>query len=172
MPPVSDGERIEPDVEEQDEERSERENRRMIELLQELRVALVGVQVMFAFLLTVPFTQQFAQLTEFQRMTYYVTLLCAATASAFLIAPTAHHRVLWRRRQKHKLIVVGNTLTLIGLAFVAAAMTGVILLITDVLFKQTTVVIATACSAALFVVLWYLYPLSRVIRGKAEETHP
>src|ERR671928_262910 len=120
------------------EEERERENRRMIELLQELRVALVGVQVMFAFLLTVPFTQQFAKITGFQRMTYYVTLLCAAAASAFLIAPTAHHRVLWRRHQKHQLIVVGNTLTLIGLAFVAAAMTGVILLITDVLFKEPT----------------------------------
>jgi high-affinity Fe2+/Pb2+ permease len=154
-----------------EEERSERENRRMIELLQELRVALVGVQVMFAFLLTVPFTQQFSKITGFQRMTYYVTLLCAAAASAFLIAPTAHHRVLWRRHQKHKLIVVGNTLTLIGLGFVAAAMTGVILLITDVLFKSPTVVIVTAGSAALFVSLWYLYPLALRLRGDAEERH-
>ncbi|HKP90137.1 MAG TPA: DUF6328 family protein [Thermoleophilaceae bacterium] len=162
-------ERIERDAE--DEERSERENRRMIELLQELRVALVGVQVMFAFLLTVPFTQQFAKVTEFQRMTYFVTLLCAAAASAFLIAPTAHHRVLWRRHQKHRLIAVGNTLTLIGLGFVAAAMTGVILLITDVLFKATTVVIVTTCFAALFVCLWYLYPLARRFAGDAGEQH-
>src|SRR5919202_4168172 len=147
------------------EQQSERENRRMIELLQELRVALVGVQVMFAFLLTVPFTQRFAQVTEFQRMTYFVTLLCAAAASAFLIAPTAHHRVLWRRHQKHSLIVVGNKLTLMGLGLVAAAMTGVILLITDLLFKEATVVIVTAASAALFVSLWYLYPLTRRLRG-------
>jgi hypothetical protein len=164
-----DEDRVERDAEE--EQRSERENRRMIELLQELRVALVGVQVMFAFLLTVPFTQQFAKVTVFQRMTYFATLLCAAAASAFLIAPTAHHRVLWRRHQKHKLIVVGNRLTLIGLGFVAAAMTGVILLITDLLFKQGTVVIVTAASAALFVSLWYLYPLTRRLSGDAEERH-
>jgi amino acid transporter len=164
-----DDERTERDTEEDD--RGERENRRLIELLQELRVALVGVQVMFAFLLTVPFTQQFAKVTGFQRMTYFVTLLCAAAASAFLIAPTAHHRVLWRRHQKHQLIVVGNTLTLIGLGFVAAAMTGVILLITDVLFKEATVVIVTAGSAGLFVSLWYIYPLTRRLRSDTEDPH-
>jgi Family of unknown function (DUF6328) len=154
-----------------EEERSERENRRMIELLQELRVALVGVQVMFAFLLTVPFTQRFTSVTEFQRMTFFVTLLCAAAASAFLIAPTAHHRVLWRRRQKHRLIVVGNRLALVGLGFVAAAMTGVILLITDLLFRAATTVIVTAASAGLFVSLWYLYPLARRLSGATEEPH-
>src|SRR5919198_1496329 len=111
------------------EQERELESRRMIELLQELRVALVGVQVMFAFLLTVPFTQRFATVSEFQRMTYFATLLCSAAASAFLIAPTAQHRMLWRRHQKHQLLVLGNSLTLIGLALVAAAMTGVILLI-------------------------------------------
>jgi cation transport ATPase len=168
MPGVSD-ERIERDAD--DEERSERENRRMIELLQELRVALVGVQVMFAFLLTVPFTQQFSKVTELQRTVYFVTLLCAAAASAFLIAPTAHHRLLWRRHEKHRLIVVGNTLTLIGLGLVAAAMTGVILLITDVLFKTATVVIVTAGAAGLFVSLWYLYPLTRLFAGDAGERH-
>jgi hypothetical protein len=152
-------------------EERERENRRLIELLQELRVALVGVQVMFAFLLTVPFTQQFAKVTPFQRMTYFVTLLCAAAASAFLIAPTAQHRMLWRRHEKHELIVVGNKLTLIGLAFVAAAMSGVILLITDVLFRTPTVIVVTAGSAALFVSLWYLYPLARRLSGEADEQH-
>jgi cation transport ATPase len=152
-------------------EDQERESRRMIELLQELRVALVGVQVMFAFLLTVPFTQRFAQVTPFQRMVYFVTLLCAAAASAFLIAPTAQHRMLWRRHQKHRLLLAGNTLTLIGLGFVAAAMTGVILLITDVLFRTSTVVTVTAGFGALFVALWYLYPLSRRITGQADEPH-
>jgi hypothetical protein len=156
--PESDGER-------------ELESRRMIELLQELRVALVGVQVMFAFLLTVPFTQRFAKVTEFQRMTYFVTLLCSAAASAFLIAPTAQHRMLWRRHEKHDLIVVGNKLTLVGLGFVAAAMAGVILLITDVLFKATTVVIVTALFALLFVSLWYLYPLARRLKSDADEPH-
>jgi hypothetical protein len=153
------------------QDQREVDSRRMIELLQELRVALVGVQVMFAFLLTVPFTQRFAQVTEFQRTVYFVTLLCAAAASAFLIAPTAQHRMLWRRHEKHQLIVLGNTLTLVGLALEATAITGVILLITDVLYKGTMVVVVTAAAAALFASLWYLVPLARRLRGDAEEQH-
>lgn len=153
------------------QDQRELESRRMTELLQELRVALVGVQVMFAFLLTVPFTQRFAQVTEFQRTVYFMTLLCAAAASAFLIAPTAQHRMLWRRHEKHQLIVLGNTLTLVGLALEATAITGVILLITDVLYKGTTVVVVTAAAASLFVSLWYLVPLARRLRGDAEEQH-
>jgi hypothetical protein len=155
----------------EDEEERERENRRMIELLNELRVALTGVQVMFAFLLTVPFTQRFAQVTEFQRIAYFTTLLCAATAVAFLIAPTAHHRILWRRHQKHQLIVIGNSLTIAGLAFLALAMSGVILLITDVLFKTTTVVVVTAAVAGLFATLWYIAPLIRRMRLPEDEVH-
>jgi uncharacterized protein DUF6328 len=149
-------------------EYEERESRRLLELLNELRVALTGVQIMFAFLLTVPFTQRFATVTEFQRDVYFVTLLCAAAATALLISPTAHHRILFRRHQKHQLIVLGNTLTIIGLGFLALAMTGVILLITDVLFKTTTVVIVTSAAAATFVTLWYVMPLARRLKTSNE----
>ena len=151
------------------EEEQERENRRLMELLNELRVALTGVQVMFAFLLTVPFTQRFAQVTEFQRITYFATLLCAAVAVAFLIAPSAQHRILFRRHQKHQLIMIGNRLTIVGLAFLAVAMTGVVLLITDVLFKTTTVVVVTAGVACLFATLWYAIPLARRLRPDADK---
>lgn len=150
-------------------EEQERENRRMLELLNELRVALTGVQVMFAFLLTVPFTQRFAQVTEFQRLVYFSTLLCAAAAVAFLIAPTAQHRILFRRHQKHQLIVRGNFLTIVGLAFLAVAMIGVVLLITDVLFKTTTVVVVTVATASLFATLWYVIPFARRLRMGADE---
>ena len=153
------------------EEEWERENRRLIELLNELRVALTGVQIMFAFLLTVPFTQRFAQVTEFQRYVYFVTLLCAAVASAVLIAPTAQHRMLFRRHQKRQLVLLGNTLTLVGLGFIAVAMTGVILLITDVLFKTGTVIVVTAAVAAMFATLWYLIPLSRRLKMDRDEPH-
>ena len=154
-----------------DGDHREREHVRMLELLQELRVALTGVQVLFAFLLTVPFTQQFAKVTEFQRMTYFVTLISAAVASAFLIAPTAQHRMLWRRHEKHQLLELGNTLTLVGLAFLALAMTGALLMITDVMFKATLVVVVTAGSAALFLTLWYLIPLVRRLVGDVEDQH-
>src|SRR2546421_6269626 len=100
----------------------ELQSRRLTELLQELRVALTGVQILFAFLLTVPFSQRFAQVTNFQRYTYFVTLLCAAAAVALLIAPTAHHRVLFRRRQKRSLVLSGSTYMLVGLAFLAVSM--------------------------------------------------
>ncbi|TML81364.1 MAG: hypothetical protein E6G07_04890, partial [Actinobacteria bacterium] len=125
------------------EEERELEHRRLIELLNELRVALTGVQIMFAFLLTVPFTQRFAHVTKFQRYVYFVTLLCAAVSVALLIAPSAHHRILFRRHQKRQLVMLGSTLMIVGLLFLALAMTGVILLITDVLFKTATVVALT-----------------------------
>jgi hypothetical protein len=154
-----------------DQDYEERESRRLLELLNELRVALTGVQIMFAFLLTVPFTQRFAQVTTFQRDVYFVTLLCAAAATALLISPSAHHRMLFRRHQKHQLVVLGNTLTLIGLAFLALAMTGVILLITDVLFKTATVVVVTACVGAMFLTLWYVLPLARRLSSDSQEPH-
>jgi Family of unknown function (DUF6328) len=153
------------------EDPREKDHDRMLELLQELRVALTGVQVLFAFLLTVPFTQAFAKVTEFQRMTYFVTLLCAAAASAFLIAPTAQHRMLWRRHEKHELLLLGNTLALVGLGFLALAMTGALLMITDVMFKATLVVVVTAGAAALFLTLWYLIPLVRRLAGDVEDQH-
>ena len=152
------------------EEEQERENRRLIELLNELRVALTGVQVTFAFLLTVPFTQRFAQVTEFQRYTYFVTLLCAAVAVALLIAPGAQHRMLFRRHQKRQLILLGNSLTIVGLAFLALTMTGVVMLITDVLFKTGTVIVVTAAVAVMFATFWYVIPLARRIQAPEEHS--
>jgi Na+-driven multidrug efflux pump len=136
----------------------------MAELLQEVRVAQTGTQVLFAFLLGVPFTQRFADVTTFQRTVYFVTLLAAAIASAFLIAPSAYHRLLFRQREKSFVIESANWLVIIGLGFVAVAMSGVILLITDVLYSDTAAAIVTAAVAGLFVVLWYVVPLSRRIR--------
>jgi hypothetical protein len=135
----------------------------MAELLQEVRVAQTGTQVLFAFLLGVPFTQRFADVTSFQKTVYFVTLLAAAVASAFLIAPSAYHRLLFRQREKPFVIESANWLIIIGLGFVAVAMSGVILLITDVLYSDTAAAIVTAAVAGLFVVLWYVVPLSRRI---------
>ena len=135
----------------------------MAELLQEVRVAQTGTQVLFAFLLGVPFTQRFADVTSFQKTVYFVTLLAAAIASAFLIAPSAYHRLLFHQRERPFVIQSANWLTIIGLSFVAVAMSGVILLITDVLYSATAAAIVTAAVVGLFVVLWYVVPLSRRI---------
>jgi hypothetical protein len=144
-----------------DESPQERVDRNLQELLGELRVALPGVQVLFAFLLVVPFNQRFAEVTDFDRTLYLVTLLCAALASAFLIAPTIHHRLMFRRQDKEHLVRVSNRQTVIGVTFMAIAMTGAIVLATDVLFEPATTAFAGAIVAMAFLVLWYYLPLKR-----------
>src|SRR5215212_3671644 len=141
------------------ETEEERLDRNLTELLNELRVALPGVQVLFAFLLGVPFTQRFTALASYQEDIYFATLLCAAAATAFLIAPSAHHRIQFRQRDKRHIVFVANRFAIIGLGFLALAMTGVVLLVTDVIFDAPATAIATAGTALLFTVLWYVLPL-------------
>jgi Family of unknown function (DUF6328) len=148
------------------ETEQERVDRNLQELLGELRVALPGVQVLFAFLLVVPFNQRFADVTDFQEKIYFVTLLCTAAASAFLIAPSVHHRIAFRQQDKEYIVLTANRMAIIGLSFLAVAMTGAILLITDVLFGTATVVVATAAVAIAFGILWYLIPLRRLMAGR------
>jgi hypothetical protein len=133
----------------------ERLNRELDQLLGELRVAMPGVQVLFAFLLAVPFQQRFAQVTEFQKDVYFGTLLAAAAASALFVAPTAYHRLMFRERDKPRLIQISSKLALAGLACLAIAMNGAVLLVTDVLFGTTTVAITIAVTATLFLGLWF-----------------
>jgi Family of unknown function (DUF6328) len=136
----------------------------MAELLQEVRVAQTGTQILFAFLLGVPFTQRFEQITSFQRTVYFATLLSAAVASVFLIAPSAYHRLLFRQKERPFVISAANLLTIAGLTFVALSMIGVVLLISDLLYNQTTAAIVTAAIAGLFAVVWYVIPLFRRVR--------
>ena len=148
------------------EDAKERLDRELLELLNELRVAIPGVQVLFAFLLTVPFTQRFARVTEFQQDVYLTTLLCSAVASALLIAPSAYHRLRFRQKDKQQMLETSNRLAIAGLTFLAFAITGVVLLITDVLFKSATVIVVTSGVALLFAGTWYLLPLSRKARSE------
>jgi Family of unknown function (DUF6328) len=143
------------------ETEEERLDRNLQELLQELRVALPGVQVLFAFLLVVPFNFRFPEITSFQRAVYFVTLLLATGATAFLIAPTVHHRVQFREQEKERIVLTANRFTIVGMALLAAAMTGAILLITDLLYGSTTVTIVSAVVAVMFALLWYGVPLRR-----------
>jgi hypothetical protein len=144
-----------------DETEDERLDRNLTELLNELRVALPGVQVLFAFLLGVPFTQRFTQLAAYQEDVFFGTLMCAAAATAFLIAPSAYHRIEFRQRDKRYIVFQSNRLAIIGLAFLALAMTGVVLLVTDFIFGVIATAIATAGAALLFATLWYILPLRR-----------
>jgi hypothetical protein len=144
-----------------DETEDERLDRNLAELLQELRVALPGVQVLFAFLLAVPFQQHFTEITGFQERVYFATLLATAISAALLIAPTAYHRITFRLQRKADLIAYSNRLAIIGLAFLALAMTGAIVLITDVLFGAAMTVVTGTGAATMFVTLWYLLPTRR-----------
>ena len=144
-----------------DETESERLDRNLMELLQELRVAIPGVQVLFAFLLVVPFNQRFPDITNFQKTIYFATLLLATAATAFLIAPTAHHRVQFREQDKERIVLTANRFAIVGLVLLAAAMTGAILLITDMLYKSSTVAIVAAAVALMFLLLWYAVPIRR-----------
>ena len=148
-----------------DEDSQEKAHRRLIELLQELRVALPGVQVLFAFLLTVPFTQGWSRVTSFQTDLYFAALICSAAASAFLIAPSAIHRLDFGRGDKPRIVQVSNVLAIVGLTFLALAVVGVVWLVTDVLYGGSVVAIFTAATAAAFIVLWYGIPLWLRARG-------
>jgi Family of unknown function (DUF6328) len=142
-----------------DESEDQRLDRNLIELLNELRVALPGVQVLFAFLLVVPFNQRFVDTTGPQRLLYLAVLALTAASSVFLIAPSFHHRLQFRRQAKEEVVVVGNTLALIGLTLLALAMTGAVLLVTDFLFGGVAAIAATVAVAVLYVVVWYALPL-------------
>ena len=147
----------------------ERLDRELNQLLQELRVAMPGVQVLFAFLLAVPFQQRFGAVSEFQKHVYFVTLLAAAAASALFIAPTAFHRLMFRAHDKPYLIAVASRLAVAGLACLAVAMNGAVLLVTDLLFDGAAVVVTVAITATLFVGLWFVLGIVR--RLGSERSH-
>ena len=124
-------------------------------------MALPGVQVLFAFLLTVPFSQRFDTLSDFDKKLYYGVLICVALATVLLVAPTAGHRILFRRQQKEFIVTIANTLSLVGLLLLAFAMCGAIALISDFLFGATTAVVSTVVMAAAFLGFWFLGPVVR-----------
>ena len=148
-----------------DESRHDRLNRELIELLNELRVALPGVQVLFAFLLAVPFQARFGQTTSFQRDVYFAGLALSLIATAFLIAPTAVHRLNFRANDKEAIVLISNKLVIAGTGFLALAMICVTALIGDILFGKTATIVVTVLSTLLFVLLWVVLPLSRRVRG-------
>ena len=143
------------------EDEKQRVDRELIELLNELRVALPGVQVLFAFLLIVPFSNGFPKMTSLQRDVYFVAFLCATVSAVLLIAPSAHHRLRFRAKEKEQLLFRANKLAIAGLGFLAAAMSAVVYVITDVIFKEPWAAILSALAAALFAWIWYVVPLSR-----------
>jgi hypothetical protein len=148
------------------ETEKERLDRNLAELLQELRVALPGVQVLFAFLLVVPFQQGWAQVTDFEQTVYYVTLLLTAASSACLIAPTVRHRMRFRELDKKWVVYTANRLAIAGMVFLGGAMCGVLMLLTHVVYDATLTAIVVGVFAVLIGWFWVAAPLVRDLRER------
>jgi hypothetical protein len=155
-----------------EETEEERLDRNLGELLQELRVALPGVQVLFAFLLAVPFQQNFTKITAFQEKVYFATLLLTAISAVLLISPSAYHRLTFRMQQKDHLVFLANRFAIAGLGALALAMTGAIVLITDVLYGATATIVTGGLALLTFAGFWYLLPLKRRFSSEEEPDPP
>jgi len=136
-------------------------DRELIELLNELRVALPGVQVLFAFLLAVPFASGWTRVTNLQRDIFFVAFLATAASSILLIAPSAHHRLRWREGEKEQLLRTANNLAIAGTVFLAIGMTAVVFLIADLLFMGWWAALTAAVIGGGFAWFWYGLPLVR-----------
>jgi hypothetical protein len=148
-----------------EETESERLDRNLQEMLGELRVALPGVQVLFAFLLVVPFNQRFADVTQFQKTVFFVTLLCTAASTVCLIGPTVHHRLEFRQQDKQRIVETGNRIVILGLLLLAIGMTGAVIFVTDFLYASTTTTFVAAATGSAFLLLWYAIPLRRLAQS-------
>jgi Family of unknown function (DUF6328) len=143
------------------ENKKERIDRELIELLNELRVALPGVQVLFAFLLVLPVSQGFAKIDSVGRGVYFASLLAAAAASALLIAPSSYHRLHFRSGNKEHILLTSNRLAIVGLVFLELAISGAIFVISGLLFDNTIACLVAAGTALWFTYFWYVLPLAR-----------
>jgi hypothetical protein len=140
------------------EDPAERVNRELIELLNELRVALPGVQVLFAFLLTIPFTQRFSTLETGDRRVYFAAVVTTTISSALLIAPSAHHRARFRHRSKEQILKVANAFALAGMFFLALAMAAAIYVITHSLYATDVAALVAGGLGAGTILLWFAVP--------------
>jgi uncharacterized protein DUF6328 len=150
----------------------ERLDRNLEELTGELRVVVTGVQVLFAFLLIVPFNAGFAHVGDFERTVYFVTLVLAALAAVCTIAPSAQHRFLFRHDDKHHIVFSSNRVVIAGLAFLALAMCGCLLLVTTKLFGVKAGVLTASIGALPFLVLWFAVPLRRLHKLSSAKRVP
>jgi hypothetical protein len=143
-------------------EKSEEDlDRELIELLNELRVTLPGVQVLFAFLLIAPFSQTFSEVNDLQKYAYLAALVSTALGSALLIAPTPYHRIRFRDRDKEQILRTSNALAIGGTVCLAIGMSCALFLVTDFLFRSPVPALVTALVVGVIALFWYALPLYR-----------
>ena len=151
------------------EDEQSRLDRELIELMNELRVALPGVQILFAFLLTVPFNGRFERVTDLQRGVYFVTLLLVLLSSTLVMAPTSYHRLRFRQRDKERLLRISNRFAIAGIGALALGMTAAVFFITDFLFATWVAAVVAVGAGALIAAVWFLLPLRPEMRDTAAK---
>ena len=156
----------------EEESKGERLDRELMELLQELRVVITGVQILLAFLLTAPFQQRFANLPGSLRNAFFAAIVCATLATALLLAPTAQHRLRWRARDKERLLRTGNQLAIAGTVFLAAAIVLAVYVVTNVLFTTDLALWTALAFIVVFAGLWYVLPMTWRSPSSEEEGSP
>ena len=152
-----------------EESKQERLNRELMELLQELRVVITGVQILLAFLLTAPFQQRFAELPGSLRNAFFASIVCATLATALLLAPTAQHRLRWRAGDKERLLRTGNQLAIVGSVFLSAAIVLAVYVVTNVLFASDLALLTAGAFVVVFAGLWYILPMTWRSTSSEEE---
>jgi hypothetical protein len=152
-----------------DENEAERDDRNLVELLQEARVVQTGVQILFGFLLTIAFQPKFETLSSFQKGVYLGTLVAAASTLVLITAPTSWHRILFRQGDKEHLVEVANRFMLLGLATLGLTIVGVVMLLSDISFPTWLTVLITAAAVAACSITWYVMPLRR--RASLPDSH-
>ncbi|WP_394846030.1 DUF6328 family protein [Pendulispora brunnea] len=160
---------VDEDTSENTESPHDRVNRELTELLSELRIALPGVQMLFAFLLTVPFHETFAKLSDFLRGVFFFTFVMTTVAGIFLIAPSSNHRIAFRAPDKERLLLRANGFAVIGIAFLALAICGAVFLISGMLVGERWAPWITLLPFLLIVATWYVVPLWRRARARAHR---
>ncbi len=152
-----------------DESQAQRDDRNLLELLQELRVAGLGVQVLFGFLLSLPFTTRFTKLGQWQRQLYLADLVLAAVSTALLVGPVAYHRIVFRQHQKEPVVRAANAMALAGLAAVGLSVSAAVLLVTSLVDKSGLAVGIGLFTAGMFGSLWFAIPIIRRIRARRDR---
>lgn len=154
------------------ESNKQRVDRELTELLSELRVALPGAQLLFTFLLTVPFTERFAHVSQTYKNVFFATFCTTAISTIFFIAPSAHHRLSFRAKDKERLLFRANAMAIVGLAFLALSMAGVAFFVTGLAIGESFAIGVTAGTLAVIAAVWYFVPIARRLRhmrGKDRE---
>jgi O-antigen/teichoic acid export membrane protein len=150
------------------ETEAERADRNLVELIQEIRVGMLGIQVLFGFQLTIPFDSRFRDLDPAQIDVYLASIMLSALATVLLSGPVAYHRLLFRRHDKPRLLAVANVMAVAGLAAVALAVSTAVLLVTSFVVHGATGPVLAGCTAAAFAALWFVFPVTRRWQRRAE----